>query len=234
MMGKTQLRLVTLAEAPHVHSLELLGFPADEAASLTSLQYRLEHAPDLFLGVYESDKAGAVDSCLGYTCGTRMTSDHLTHDSMGAHDPEGAYVGLHSLCVAPSQRRRGLALQLLAGFLQRCRRLRGVKGVRLIAHADLVPLYIAAGFTNLGTSSVVHGVLPWFEMAADWVERRNPGDSLDELTAEEQTTLVNAQGTNARDIYCIREECRCLLLKAGVGKWVINGTTASAHDFAAS
>ena len=40
------------------------GYPDDEAASLQSLQYRQQHANDLFLGYYEDSLPMAVSSVL--------------------------------------------------------------------------------------------------------------------------------------------------------------------------
>lgn len=44
-----------------------------------------------------------------YVCGTRSDAAGLTHDSMGRHDPGGALLCVHSVCIAAPHRRRGVA-----------------------------------------------------------------------------------------------------------------------------
>lgn len=43
-----------------------------------------------------------------------------------------------------------------------------IRGVRLIAHEELVPLYQKAGFELVGLSEVSHGARPWYEMKLDF------------------------------------------------------------------
>lgn len=95
-----------------------------------------------------------------------------------------------------------------------------MRGVRLITHEGLRGLYESVGFAWGGESEVVHGGEKWFEMSVDFdeveeVSVRNPGKQWRGLEG-----MKDEGGMNAGDLYCPRGECRCLLLKAGVGKWV--------------
>lgn len=129
--------------------------------------YRQANAPDLFLGAYQLD--GSTRTLVGYVCATQTPHTSLTHESMSHHVPGSASICIHSVCVAPSQRKKGLGLALLEEYIRRAERARadGVQTwerIVLITHEELIPFYEKAGFENLGKSSVVHGPYPWFEM----------------------------------------------------------------------
>ncbi|KAK7045482.1 hypothetical protein VNI00_007735 [Paramarasmius palmivorus] len=132
--------LVTADELVEAIAIEEEGYPADEAASLSSFQYRQSQAGELFLGVFLPDNTPAKSRrIIGYICSTLAKGDTLTHESMSNHTP-GA---------ASDARRTNKAVY---------------ERVLLIAHEPLIPLYQKAGFELVGKSSVHHGSLPWFEM----------------------------------------------------------------------
>jgi GNAT superfamily N-acetyltransferase len=144
--------------------LEAAGYPADEAASPERLAYRQRHAGDFFWVAHDGTAADGVDGVVGFVCGTLSRADALTAETMGAHDPEGTTLCVHSVCVAHAARRRGVASSLLRAYL---RLLPGVapalRSVRLIAKPHLTPLYLRAGFALVGPSPVVHGEDAWLE-----------------------------------------------------------------------
>jgi cyclin-dependent kinase-like len=160
--------------------LEALGYPPDEAASLSSLKFRFKAAPDLFLGTFQSDEL------IGFIVATLTDSKRLTHASMSNHVDGGVTAAVHSVCVAENWRRKGIALQLLNAFKNQCVELnsgegckrvgtaggaaRNIERIALIAKKDLVPLYEKAGFTLLGLSEVVHGQDPWYELQLELEE----------------------------------------------------------------
>ncbi len=123
---------------------------ADEAASPERLAWRQLHAPGFFWGIYESDR---VSPPIGFIVGTRCAGDVLTHDSMGAHDPEGESLAIHSVVVASAFRRRGIARAALRAYAEAVSP-SGVKRLLLITHAKLAGLYASAGFTFDGLSAV--------------------------------------------------------------------------------
>ncbi|GAA5969239.1 hypothetical protein JCM21900_005014 [Sporobolomyces salmonicolor] len=227
--------LVQAGDLSRAYALEFAGFPEDEAASLESLTYRQQNAASLFLGAYASSPRELV----GYICSTRTPDSTLSHASMSRHDPTGPYVAIHSVCIEPSQRRKGLALNLLEEYLRRLAEMDGVKGARLVSHEELIPLYQKAGFELVGKSDVVHGGQPWFELKVDFPSSgptpssssplvddapidtlRSPGKMLASRAGAVQQLVDPQTGLNAADLYCPRAECRCLLLRRGTGKWV--------------
>ncbi|BGP57837.1 hypothetical protein JCM8202_002492 [Rhodotorula sphaerocarpa] len=229
------------------YEIETAGFPEDEAASIDALRYRQANAGEYFLGAYETAQDAAPASAsdrgqlVGYVCATLTSSPSLTHDSMAHHEPNGAYVAIHSVCVARSHLRRGIATALLREYLRRLEAPASpVRGALLIAHEEVVPLYTKAGFELVGPSPVTHGARPWFELRREFArgnaatateaapsapeedegEVRSPGRLLGYFKGEMGELVDSATGTNKVNLYCPRAECRCCLLRAGAGKWV--------------
>ncbi|KAF8954808.1 hypothetical protein BDZ97DRAFT_367269 [Flammula alnicola] len=143
------------------------AIPINQTNLLMNFRFRQSHAPQLFLGAYQSGTESRT--LIGYVCATQSPESSLTHDTMTKHVPDSSSVCIHSVCVAPSYRSKGVGLALLKEYFVRLERARSEgtatwERVLLIAHDDLVPFYEKAGFENAGKSSVVHGSLPWFEM----------------------------------------------------------------------
>ncbi|KAG9017702.1 hypothetical protein FRB90_000187 [Tulasnella sp. 427] len=172
--------LVAKEEIPAALEIELAGFHPDEAASLESLEYRQNHAPDLFLGAYvaenppsaRTDNPLSTRKLIGYVVATISASDTVTEASMKEHIPTsdgGRIVVIHSVCVHPDYRRKGIAQGLLQEYIRRLETEAPaeIKGVHLICHEQLVELYRKAGFEPVGKSPVVHGPREWFEMKYD-------------------------------------------------------------------
>ncbi|GAA6016120.1 hypothetical protein JCM11491_000674 [Sporobolomyces phaffii] len=215
------------------YELESASYPPDEAASHASLAYRQEHASKYFLGAFEEE-------LVGFICSTRTSSSTLTHESMETHEPSGQYLAIHSVCVSPRHRKRGIAKSLLEEYVNRVKSFDEVRGIRLIAKEGLVGMYERGGFTLKGKSQVVHGKDPWFELGIDFpagspfqmVEEvdaaslRSPGKRLatTNISTEMVSDALVADGKNKFDLYCPRAECRCLLVKQGTAKWVVKGT----------
>ncbi|BGO95019.1 hypothetical protein NBRC10512_006517 [Rhodotorula toruloides] len=224
--------LVQADDIPRTYEIERAGFPEDEAASLDSLRYRQENAGQLFLGAYTPSPRQLV----GYICSTLTTSPTLTHDSMSTHEANGSYVAIHSVCVDKAQRGKGVASGLLKEYLKRLEGTERIKGARLIAHEELIPLYERAGFALVGKSDVTHGARPWFEMKADFADRpatagvaeseedegevRSPGRPMRWFKGGMDELVDQATGLNKADLFCPRADCRCFLLRRGTGKWV--------------
>lgn len=102
---------------------------------------------------------------------------------MERHDPGGALLCVHSVCVAAPHRRKGVATRMLKAYLSYVSGGCGggggggrsgeegegqeeatVSEVRLICKEEMKGLYAGAGFELVGPSPVVHGADPWFEM----------------------------------------------------------------------
>ena len=63
------LRLASISDAAAIEVLEAASFPSDEAASLESITYRLQHAPEYFHKYSDED-----NKIVGFVNGTCMES----------------------------------------------------------------------------------------------------------------------------------------------------------------
>ncbi|KAH9950740.1 acyl-CoA N-acyltransferase [Amylocystis lapponica] len=232
--------LVAEDEIRDAHAIEVSGYPEDEAGTLEAFQYRQSQAPDLFLGAYLPTQPRRT--LVAYVCSTLSPDPTLTHASMSTHVPSAPSVCIHSVCVAPEHRRKGVALALLREYLSRLER-SGHTRALLITHEELRGLYEQAGFEWAGPSAVVHGARPWFEMwralapAPSEAEpsvppglwealqrssaRSRPRGRLlatfpNGLADVSERTEGGGPATNAFDLLCPREGCGSVLLKAGV------------------
>ncbi|KAG0337675.1 hypothetical protein BG004_007552 [Podila humilis] len=192
-----QFRVVPPSDIPQAYAIELDVYPEGEPATLETIQRRQAAASQLMFGCYDDDDNDGGDSTtttrthlVGYIIATRANDDHLTHESMYAHDPTGKAVCIHSVAVAASYHRQGVATKLLREYLAHLEQYHhhhhhrhqqegagteagagaggrgeeGVDRVLLIAHKELMGLYAKVGFQEVGISDVVHGPDPWYEM----------------------------------------------------------------------
>lgn len=143
-------------------------------------RYRRAHAPDLFLGAYIPEGTGR--KVIGYVCATLSPAKTLTHESMATHVPGSTSVCIHSVCVAASHRRQGIAVGLLKEYIARLEDAGTYERVLLITHEHLRGLYEKAGFEWLGPSAVRHGAKPWFEMKREL--RAQPAPSTSDTVAQ--------------------------------------------------
>lgn len=163
MLGST--RLAREGDAEAAAALEAVCFPADEAATLEQVRFRIREAGAFFLLGFEAGSGELV----AFVNGTLTAHATLTHDSMATHDPDGGTICVHSVAVAPRLRRRGVALSMLRAYE---RELRGshagrVRQALLICKERMQPLYLKAGYALVGPSPVVHGKDQWYEMRLD-------------------------------------------------------------------
>ena len=127
------------------------------------------------LGIFEAGE-DYDGSLLAMIHGTRTSSAVTSDESMsiGSYEPEGQTVALHSLCVHPGWRARGLGTRVLREYLRRMENEHGVERVALIAHDQLVPFYerysearpqltSRSGFVNHGKSESRHGGVTWYD-----------------------------------------------------------------------
>jgi len=82
-------------------------------------------------------------SLLAMIHGTRTSSSYASDASMaiGSHELAGSTVGLHTLCVHPGWRAKGLGTKILTEYVKRMGEQKGVERIALIAHDELVPFY---------------------------------------------------------------------------------------------
>lgn len=116
---------------------------------------------------------------------------------MSTHVPSSSSVCIHSVCVSPDHRHKGIALGLLREYISRLEvaQIHGApyQRILLITHEELRPLYEKAGFEFIGESAVVHGPRPWYEMrkvVAPVVKRIEPPLLSDFLSRVDLDTLL--------------------------------------------
>lgn len=114
------------------------------------LDYRVRTCPELTLGLFSAndDNDGTL---LAMIHGTRTSTGYASDASMalGGHEPIGKTVGLHTLCVHPGWRAKGLGTRILREYVKRMEGIKGVQDVALIAHDELVPFYERYGSLSL-------------------------------------------------------------------------------------
>ena len=151
--------------------LEAQCFPADEAASLETIQMRLRVAGDFFWMMQGGD--GEI---VGFVNGTCAQGAEIEHDSMTTHvaPPAGRSLVIHSVSVSPKMRRRGLGLFMLKAYVERVSSEQAgqLDRILLLCKPRLLQLYLSAGFAVLRQSPVVHGQEVWFELGIDLAARR--------------------------------------------------------------
>ncbi|KII85588.1 hypothetical protein PLICRDRAFT_178638 [Plicaturopsis crispa FD-325 SS-3] len=230
--------LVSSTDIDAAHKIETDGFPPSEAASLDAFRYRQKEAGDLFLGAYLPTDS-SPRTLVGYVCATLSPDASLTAASMSHHVPGAPNVCIHSICVAPTYRRTGIALRLLQEYVARLDETQ-YERVLLITHEELRGLYERAGFQWGGKSAVVHGDRPWFEMHRDlrpqqaqqqeippgvWEalqrpSRPRPGAKLLTDFQGGIAEVTTPSSENKFDILCPRDGCGSIILKAGAAKHV--------------
>lgn len=151
------LRPATIEDLSNLSALEDASYPADEGASLDSIQLRIEQAGEFFYVLEDSSLCGEYGGIVGFVNGTCCSTSHIHHDSMSSHDASGAHLVVHSVVVTPSCRRRGIARIMLKAYMQiiatKCR----IQSVLLLAKEHLLGFYCSCGFTVVGVSDVDHG-----------------------------------------------------------------------------
>ena len=205
--------------------------------------FRLNHAPDLFLGAFVPQR-GTKRALLGYVDGVLSSETTLTSESMSTHVPGARTVLIHGVCVTPDARKRGIASALLAEYQRRLAAAGSYERVLLISHEEMIGFYERIGFKSRGLSSIVFAGIPWFEL--EWavpsgqldgfqgapqaipsgllealqgqnVSRRRHGQLLSSF--QDGIFDVSEKGdrrSNRYDLLCINERCGSIILRQGV------------------
>eukprot|EP01104_Vermistella_antarctica_P008359 TRINITY_DN2085_c0_g1_i2.p1 TRINITY_DN2085_c0_g1~~TRINITY_DN2085_c0_g1_i2.p1 ORF type:complete len:150 (+),score=23.12 TRINITY_DN2085_c0_g1_i2:350-799(+) len=143
-----------------LNDVDHTGYPADEAASRGGMKMRLTEAPEFFYAGYTKD----TNELVGYICSTMLNGDEYTDTSFEEHVPTGDLCCVHSVCVDPRYRRRGIATDMLKKYIQKIHAMGRVRMMVLICKKHTQQLYANCGFRLVGPSSVVHGAELWYEM----------------------------------------------------------------------
>lgn len=144
--------LAKFEQADTIFELESESYPEDEAATLDKIKFRLKYAPEYFY-ILKKD-----DIIVGFVNGTCIKELTIHHESMSDHVPNGKSLVIHSVTIKKEFRRKGLALHMLKLYLAIMKEslLQLIK-IFLLCKANLLSLYMQAGFTFVKISPVVHG-----------------------------------------------------------------------------
>jgi ribosomal protein S18 acetylase RimI-like enzyme len=165
--SNVRYRICRPPDLPICLQIETASYPPDEAASETSLRYRQENATPYFIcAVIPTTESMSPnewsneheDVVIGFICGTRCHT--FTHDSMTVHVPDGAILAIHSVVVAESYRRRGIASQMLQHYVRTITQQQHprqesvvdsitttrINKIVLLAKAHLLSFYVNCGF----------------------------------------------------------------------------------------
>lgn len=163
-------RALPASDVARAAEIETASYPADEAATLEKLEYRQRVAPELFDGVYEGD------ALVAFIVSTAARGDQLTEEAMDTHVAGGESICIHSVCVAASHRRRGVARAMVCAYVEtivaNTASCGAARRMLLLAHEPLLGLYLQCGFEFLGRSHVVHGSELWYDMRLDVAAKR--------------------------------------------------------------
>lgn len=147
---------------PVVAKLEEESYPADEAASAVSLEYRIVNADHL---CYTAFQKGTRD-VVGFIVGTGAPDDtkRMTEEMMREHCPSGNVLCIHSVVIRQENRRKGLGTEMMTAYLRNVAENTNMRRVLLLSKRRLVPFYEGAGFQVIGESSISHGKDTWIEL----------------------------------------------------------------------
>lgn len=166
---------------------------------------------------------------------------------MSTHVPGGSSICIHSVCVSPVCKGKGVGLKLLREYIARLETAHRDKSapyerILLITHENLRPFYEKAGFEWIGLSRVVHGSQPWYEMRLvlgsspspaaqqpppgvfEALQRPSNNNPASRLLSSlpggvNDVSLPESDGlVNKFDLVCPRSDCGSIILRNGVGK----------------
>jgi uncharacterized protein YciI/GNAT superfamily N-acetyltransferase len=152
-------RSPTSDDIPSCFDIEAASYPGDEAASLSSLNYRHANAAPYF------QCAILNGQIIGFICSTRCQS--FEEESMSTHSPAGKFLAVHSVVVREEYRRKGVALAMLKRYVEKIREENmdgSIQSIVLIAKSHLLGFYVNCGFQVNRPSPIVHGQDLWYEL----------------------------------------------------------------------
>lgn len=155
------IRNAAPSDLDRLMELEMLTFPAAEAAEPATFAYRIAHFGEWFLVAEEEGRiVGFINA--------RPTSDPVIMDGLyETHDlPIGKSLAILCLETDPVRQRRGVAGMLLREIIERARNA-GMQSLVLACKNHLIPYYAKFGFAVAGVSASAHGGAKWNDMTLD-------------------------------------------------------------------
>jgi len=155
------IRPAKAEDITRIAEIEALCFPADEAASLTTLTERFEAFPENFLVAELGGRLiGFINGC---ATSSPVIYDDLYHGT-GLHEPDGPNLTVFGIDVDPAYQRRGVAADLMRHYIDKAA-FEGRRTIILTCKAHLIHYYATFGFISSGISDSTHGGAVWYDMA---------------------------------------------------------------------
>jgi uncharacterized protein YciI/GNAT superfamily N-acetyltransferase len=146
-------------DIPTCFEIESPSYPEDEAATLSSLEYRRSNAGRYF-------QCAVLDGkIVGFVCSTRC--DLFEEESMSTHADTGKLLAIHSVVVREEYRRQGIASSMLKKYVEKVQEenLDGsIQSIVLLAKSHLLGFYVNCGFQVNRPSPIVHGQDMWYDL----------------------------------------------------------------------
>ena len=155
-----RIRTVHEQDLESVAQIELVCFPAAEAASRQIFSQRLKLFGDHFYIAESSEKIlGFINGCV--TNQRKITDDMFTDSSL--HIPDGQYQSIFGLDVLPDYEKQGIGSSLMRHMIDQAI-IQKRKGLILTCKQSFLCFYESFGYVNLGQSESVHGGAVWYDM----------------------------------------------------------------------
>lgn len=159
-INEIAIRHVVPKDLDECFTVEISGFPPEEAAPRATIKLRIDRFPEGFL-VAEVD--GRVVAMLnsGATDKEDISDEELKQ--LIGHDAGGKNMVVFALAVLPEFQKQGIARRLMSTFVEEARQ-RGHEHVLLLCKRHLMAYYEKMGFIHMGLSRSTHGGAEWHEM----------------------------------------------------------------------
>jgi N-acetylglutamate synthase-like GNAT family acetyltransferase len=154
------IRTATMADLSQLAEIEAICFPAAEAASLESIQARLNAFPNHFWVLEEDDHI--ISFVNGMVTSQPDLTDNL-YENAALHTEDGQWQMIFGVDTLPDYRKKGCAGQLLRRSIFDARE-QGRLGLVLTCKDRLVHYYASFGFQDEGVCSSTHGGAVWHQM----------------------------------------------------------------------
>ncbi len=162
----TKIRHAHLGDVEKLNEVESLCFPAAEAASLESLEKRVNAFPNHFWLLFDCDENGTEKELVSFINGLVTNQKDLTdemYDNPSLHDENGDWQMIFGVDTAPAFQHKGFASRVMERVIAdtKCD---GRKGIVLTCKEKLRTFYEKFGFKSEGVSNSTHGGVVWLQM----------------------------------------------------------------------
>ncbi len=155
-------RSVEKREAEETADIEEICFPPNEACSRKDMRERVEHSPEDFLVLYDTETRKIAGFVNGIATDEEKFRDEFFTD-IRLHNKNGKNIMILGLDVLPEYRHQGLAHKIIEEYKRR-ERDRNRSQLILTCLEEKVKFYEGMGFKDLGLSASSWGGESWHEM----------------------------------------------------------------------